>query len=351
MINVTQKTFERNKIMSLFFSILVVSMHVSNLERYQVYSFPGFTASAVIAVETFLSSFLANAAVPFFFFSSGFLFFRTKLSPMEAAIKTRQRLASLGIPYLLWNMIFYAYFLVLTRLPIISDAMNMGTVPFSINELFESVLFYKYNYVFWFVFQLLIYFCLSPLLAIVLRKKWSTILIGFFIFVLANFTNQVFFLRIDGLLYFFSGACTVNYVSECSMVVRILKNKWITIFLGIGAFCMYSFAMPYLGRMISLLYPFIIMWVAYIFLPQRIRALHGLENATFFLYAFHTLIIEIYKKVLYLLLPHTPVVALLAYVGVLVATLFTTEIVVRFMIRFTPHLYAMLVGNRGRKVC
>ena len=114
---------------------------------------------------------------------------------------------------------------------------------------------------------------------------------------------------------------------------------------------MYSFAMPYLGRMISLLYPFIIMWVAYIFLPQRIRALHGLENATFFLYAFHTLIIEIYKKVLYLLLPHTPVVALLAYVGVLVATLFTTEIVVRFMIRFTPHLYAMLVGNRGRKVC
>ena len=76
MINVTKKTFERNKILSLFFSILVVSMHVNNLESYQVESYNGFTANAVIAIDTFFSSFLANAAVPFFFFSSGFLFFR-----------------------------------------------------------------------------------------------------------------------------------------------------------------------------------------------------------------------------------------------------------------------------------
>lgn len=348
MINVTQKTFERNKIMSLFFSILVVSMHVSNLERYQVSSFTGFTASAVIAIETFFSSFLANAAVPFFFFSSGFLFFRKKLSPIEAVKKTHQRLISLGIPYLLWNLIFYVYFLVLTRLPIVSGTMNMEFVPFSIREILESVLLYKYNYVFWFVFQLLLYFCLSPLLAVLLRKKWIALLTAGFIFVLANFTNQVFTLRIDGLLYFYFGACVVNYASECSGLVRVLKNKWITVFLGIGAFLLYVFAMPYIGRMISLLYPFIVMWCAYIFLPQRIRFIHGLENATFFLYAFHTLIIEIFKKVLYLLLPHTPGVALLTYAGVLVTTLLVTDIVVRFMIRFMPHLYGMLVGNRGR---
>lgn len=348
MINVTKKTFERNKILSLFFSILVVSMHVNNLESYQVESYNGFTANAVIAIETFFSSFLANAAVPFFFFSSGFLFFRKTPSPMEAAQKTRRRLLSLGIPYLLWNLIFYGYFFFLTRIPLISDTMNMETVPFSVHEITKSVLLYKYNYVFWFVFQLLLYFCLCPLVAIVLRKRWLAFLIAVFILVLANVTNNVYFLRIDGLLYFYYGACTVNFASGNSDIVCFLKKRWVTILLGIGAFALYIFAMQYFGRMISLLYPFIIMWIAYINLPQRISFMYGLENATFFLYAFHTLIIEIFKKILYLLLPHTPAIALLTYVGVLVITLLVTDIVVKLMLRFTPHLYGLLVGNRGR---
>ncbi len=347
MISVSKETFDRYKVLSLFFSILVVSMHVNNLERYQVASYSGIISNMVVGIETFISSFLANAAVPYFFFSSGFMFFRGMISPMAAKKKACRRLMSLGIPYMLWNAIFFFYFLFLTRMPVICDLMNMDRVPFSIRELMESVLLYKYNYVFWFVFQLLFYYCLSPIIALVLKKRWIAILTALFVFFLANITNTVLFLRIDGLLYFYYGACFVNYAGMKSKIFDVLKQKRIAFLLVSVSFLLYSYAMPYFGRIISLLYPFAIMWAAYLLLPPKPCLCGELANATFFLYAFHTLITEIIKKPLYLLLPHTPVFALLTYMWSLMLTVYVSSLVVKYMKRFVPNIYAYLVGNRG----
>lgn len=158
----SQCTSRKIVLLSFVCAVLVLFIHSSNLPVYGP-----LDRSAIGAVVTFgerlLGYHIANLAVPFFFALSGFLFFRG-LTAETLLPKLRRRVVSLVVPYLLWNLLYYLFFLLLTHVPAVAAHLNQGVVPLSVTELFRSLVFHKHNTVYWYLQDLIVLVVLSPAL-------------------------------------------------------------------------------------------------------------------------------------------------------------------------------------------
>jgi len=163
-----KETRFRNKItwFSTVFSVLVVWVHSVNGEL-----FLGRTEAAekVMAFEKILGSTIGQIAVPGFFMMSGYLFFRG-FRWNRLGEKWNSRIRSVLVPFLLWNGIYYLGYVIGSRLPVVADIVAKGTVPFGWYTAVEAVLHYSYNYVFWYLYQLLLLILLAPVLYWILRR-------------------------------------------------------------------------------------------------------------------------------------------------------------------------------------
>ena len=138
--------------MSFLLTLLVIWTHALNAEL-----FLGETGknSAAGLTESLLGEHLAQIAVPGFFMMSAVLFFRN-YRPEDTLRKWERRFRSLVIPYFSWNLLYYLGYLIATRAPVLREITGKEEVPVSLKELLEALLLYKYNHVFWFVFQLIL---------------------------------------------------------------------------------------------------------------------------------------------------------------------------------------------------
>ena len=157
----------RDKIywLTFLFSLLVVWVHSFNGELFM-----GTPEAAlkVAGIERILGERLGQIAVPGFFMVSSYLFFRgfcwEKLIP-----KWRSRIRSLVLPYLLWNFLYYIGYVAATRLPGLSGVVGKTPIPFNGTQLFDALVCYSYNPVFWYLFQLILLVALAPLVYTVMR--------------------------------------------------------------------------------------------------------------------------------------------------------------------------------------
>lgn len=118
---------------------------------------------------------LAEAAVPLFFFISGFLFFyRGDFSPRVYVNKIKRRVRSLLIPYLFWNMAVLVLF-VLSQMYFsrISSGHTLPITEFTFSDWLR--LFWDYSdghpigYQFWFIRDLMVISLLSPVVFLFVR--------------------------------------------------------------------------------------------------------------------------------------------------------------------------------------
>ena len=77
----------------------------------------GPATAAFVRFHDIFKHYVLDLCVPAFFAISGFLFFRdgARLSARDYTSKLRRRVRSLLVPYLLWNLIGFALFLVKHR--------------------------------------------------------------------------------------------------------------------------------------------------------------------------------------------------------------------------------------------
>ena len=91
--------------------------------------------------------------------------------------KYKSRFRSLVLPYLLWNLLYTLIAIFFSVNPIgiyMNDSWKM--IPISIKNVFQGVLYFKYLPVFWFMFYLIIYIILGPVLYLALKNKWGDVL-------------------------------------------------------------------------------------------------------------------------------------------------------------------------------
>ena len=194
----------RNKItwFSFLFSILVVWVHSANGELFLGQS-PYL--GRVVGFQRFLGNTVGQIAVPGFFLMSGYLFYRNFIWE-RLGEKWTSRIRSLLVPFRVWNTIYYLGYVIGSRLPGVSDIMGKGEIPFGWYAAVDAVLHYTYNYVFWYLYQLILLTVLAPALFGILQRR-SLSLGG--LAVLLYFVQKgtvIPYLNLDALFYYGVGA-------------------------------------------------------------------------------------------------------------------------------------------------
>ena len=196
----------RNKInwFTFFFSVLVIWVH-----SYNAVLFLGSNRAAyqVDALERFLGDQVAQIAVPGFFLISSYLFFRN-FSLDRLWNKWDARIRSVLVPYILWNLLYYLGYVIGSHIPAMSGIIGKGKIPFRFTIAADAVLHYTYNYVFWYLHQLIILIFLAPMIYLFIRKRLTGILFLTGILAAIYFGAALPIVNLDALFYYSFGAFT-----------------------------------------------------------------------------------------------------------------------------------------------
>ena len=123
-------------------------------------------------VQSIFSHGIFTAAVPIFFIISGYLFYRNAENISDIAKKQKKRLISYLLPFVSWSLLYYIVFALFSK-----AGISAVTVDLSVLGIVKGVVFYEYVFPLWFLFQLLIYTILSPVIFYILTNKPLTYII------------------------------------------------------------------------------------------------------------------------------------------------------------------------------
>ena len=213
---------------SLFLSVLVIFVHSTHFPVTALQAVPNtgfFSTSFLIKIEYFFSEFLGQAAVPGFFFLSGFLFLKGLHSRNDWLRKEKSRVFSYLLPYLIWNTMMTLLYL------------SFGKAEWSLKTVAEGIFLYRFNPVFWYFYQLILLSFCFPFMAIFvlfIRKeearkeyrekslRYLILLFPLFFLFLIYLQLDIPFLNEDAAFYYSLGG-SVAFLWErrqCGVVVR-----------------------------------------------------------------------------------------------------------------------------------
>lgn len=222
---------------SFICAIMIVGLHAFDAGNLPAESVTTF-------VESILSHGLFTGAVPIFLFTSGYLFYRNITCVKDCFAKQKNRIVSVVIPYFAWSTFYYMVYAVGNK--VLGISMNVP-VDVSLTGIVSGILFHEYCFPLWFMFQLMIYVAISPLIFTLLsNKKVSVIvLMGLALLGFAQITvsfdilgKEQTIIRINYLAYYFAGCIMARSPNLMDKIKKsILKAPlfiWVITYLGLG---------------------------------------------------------------------------------------------------------------------
>ena len=199
-------------------STLLLMLQSSDLTGTDLGGMTGIPAH----IENFFSNALGQAAVPGFFMMSGYLFYKTLKELRGIGGKWKSRFWSLLVPYGAWNIIYYIIYVLL------------GRARLSIEELNSAVTYYRYNPLFWYLYQLILLTVLAPVFYILLRKRITALasLLLYLFFLLRGWDLPL--INEDAIIYYFAEGFLARFGS--SSFEKIKGGKAGGVFLIVLAF-------------------------------------------------------------------------------------------------------------------
>lgn len=180
---ISNETSKKITILNYICCILVVFIHSSGYKYFELNSL-GFYGRITEEIIDFFTNDITEMSVSFFFFISGFLFFKdasvygNSIDLVYFKEKWKKRIKTLLIPYLIWNTIWMLFIVIITNIPVIvSHIESLGLFEKSFSSVLQGIFLFRYAGITWYIFYLMIYMLLSPLIVICLRYKWGAILI------------------------------------------------------------------------------------------------------------------------------------------------------------------------------
>lgn len=251
-------------------------------------------------------NYIYRISVPCFFIISGYLYFQNidRLSLHKYINKSKRRIHTLIIPYLLWNSVFLGYLLLKSLLD--ADSHN-SIFPYGDNH-FYNILFilkgfwafegeYPYAFAFWFVRNLIIFCALSPLVYFISKHKY--VFFSFMLFVI------ICNIQCYGFSYFVFGAFLKYHPihPKCDIKPSIIINMGLLSWL---LFASLSYALSsdhngleYCETIVALF--FLLNLSIVITNKIKVTTIDFCCSSTFFIYALHQFFASPIKKALSLI--------------------------------------------------
>lgn len=333
-------------------SIMVVGIHsynVGTLPRNHIVSY----------IEGFFCHGLFIAAVPIFFYLSGYLFFRNIESVTGVFKKMRTRAKSVLMPFLAWSSLYFLFYLVASSL--ISGLLNDPILldPLSI---VKYIIFYRYSFALWYMYQLLMFLLLTPIIFIVIKKRWLAvsllvICVLFSIFVKENIDYHAFkgnsrsLFSLNFFCYYFAGCLSVKFIDEINKIKEfIFRNKKsvfiITSILLIvfSLLCSLAFDknMPIFYDRIFVPIVAILLFILIGLIYQKTP--YPKQVSTMIVYGVHTLVAICVSNVYKPILPYVPTLVMF-FISFLITSVLSC-LIAYILKRFLKPIYYVLSGGR-----
>lgn len=343
-----EKTF-RNKIywFTFLFSVLVIWVH-----SYNAVLFLGNTKSAasLVRLERFFGDRIAQIAVPGFFMISSYLFFRG-YRPEILMRKWNSRIRSVLVPYIVWNSLYYFGYVIGSRLPYISDVIGKGKIPFGLPETVDAILNYTYNYVFWYLYQLILLILLAPLIYLAVKRVWPGI--AFLAVLLAGVYLGIDLplLNLDALFYYSFAAFAAVHGKAVVEGVWTRKRLLAGIAFMIAGCISLGTDLPgsSLGEAasVTVVYRLLVPVGLWLTVPEeRLFEARDFMKNNFFLYAVHFALVRLINKTGALLIPPVPVLAFLLFFFMPLFAVVLSWLAGGLIRRLMPAVWRLLNGGR-----
>lgn len=296
---------------------------------------------------------ITSIAVPSFFILSGFLFFRNYKIELTLQ-KYKSRFYSLVIPYLIWNTIGLVFEMI-TRIPIFASLGKVNSDPFLPKSIFYGIFLHQYT-ILWFVFALIIYVVLAPLIFVCIKKRYIGVLVILFIICLIQ--NQVLTITLPNGCYFESSSLAYYlvgsfiglhrkdfYSKKVSFKMFILSA--ICLLTVIGLECYFTNIQQECG-VIELLVKSYLFWnfCSYSFIYLKEKKWYGY---TFFIYVIHLNVVRAVSAIVRVV--STPIsqytgIEILQYLLTFVITMFISVWIANTWKKKSAYTYNIVTGNR-----
>ncbi len=302
-----------------------------------------------------ISNMLGRLAVPMFFAISGFLFFRGTEKDEEVVYqKLRRRVKSLVVPYILTALFLPTVFLIL-KLTSVLDFLVSTSYQY-LTEPWWMILCRVFLYNFpddapfafylWFLRDLIIVMCFTPLLWRLKRTKF-----GLEVFMLLMFIVTLFgvkYIPLKAFFFFCLGAKFFqkqNHVSYFS--IGLLSYFIVSIIQIIFPNEVWKyFEIPIITVGVLSAWHYYDQLVPMSFSLSSHKHLHLLSQSTFYIYLYHIPLLLIVSKSILLSLHRSSFVYAATYLASPWITIACLVMIAFFLNRYLPRFYSLLVGGR-----
>lgn len=298
----TLNIYFHNKVilLNIALTFIIVVLHSNPLNRIGI----DYSNSYLLvhSIEVF-----AQIGVPMFFFISAMLFYKSISAMSTIKDKLKNRIKSLVIPYLLWNIIFVAIYGIMTHIPFIASMMNMPPVPSDVAGICLSILNSKYT-VLWFVKDLIVFCLISPVFYVMLKSK---IIMVVSICGLV-FLNMSYSMEYESIWHWLPVYLLGAYIGYNKLyMIPPTENYQRKIAVGCTLIILGLYALAFLDDRRMFLFRFlspVLVWALYDCFPAKWTLTKFQEKkwmrGLFFIYCTHFFIINIFQKIIFKILPH-----------------------------------------------
>ncbi|MCH5174935.1 MAG: acyltransferase [Prevotellaceae bacterium] len=359
-------------------AIVVLIVHVFNNEQtlsVQGHEYDLSTLPWFMGVSHFVDGFLRGQSTNVYFFISGYVFFLgvAALTRKVYQKKLYNRVKTLLIPYIIWNLI--ALLIVLfgrmyapslfpaaeldyscaAFLNTFWDASHGMFVPIAANEATVAASMYPQNMALWFVRDLMIVVICTPIIFYLLKRirQYFIYLLGIAWLALGIW----FFGRVNQLLsafFFFSWGAYMS-ISNKNMLAEFGRCSKLSAILYISFSLLHIVAACWMPDLCAIIKRFNAIWGLLFFYNLSVWLLNRkickpnafLASASFFIYVSHGLICNKIQKALFLVFPPSSDLGVLfVYVAVVpltIAILLSTFWLLR---RYAPAFLKVIAGRK-----
>lgn len=355
--------------------IIIVHTFSQNLILHgEVYSYENMPLLTII--NNIIDVFFREQSVPIYYFISGYVFFLGgEFSYSKYNDKLKNRLKTLLIPYIVWNIISVISAL-LMFLPIFrSFVPNIHTIELNFdiqsilqcfwdnsNSIFtqtENPIWAKispHNYALWFIRDLMIVVVSTPIIYSLIRKtKYYLLIVLFTLWFFIGKHSE--YGRFDQLLsafsFFYLGAYFSINNKDMIQIFNNLFSKSIILYIVFGIGCIFSkLYVPdyfYYFKRINIV---IGLFLAYnistrLIIKNICKVNRHLSQSSYFIYLSHALICTSILKLQFIILkPSNDISIVLIYISTVIITTITLLILNHILIKKTPTIYRLLTGKK-----
>lgn len=328
-------------------SLMVIAMHTLGTDFY---SDKIHVNSVNKYIVDFFKIYLNSGAVPLFFIISAILFFRNVDDLNSSLKKVFKHVKSLITPFLIWNLIGIIFNLIIFNIPIISKYIEVRSgIDLNLKTLFEGLILYKYNLLYWYVAQLMIFTALSPIIFITLKNKKVSYL-TFIVILLLYFLHidlPFVIFRKDAFIYYYLGCIIgkyyfnlfnkqydkkISYTALFAMLISIIANSILV----------NEYLWPILNTIIALSIWAILDLVKEVYKNEKFTFF----DCSFFAYSGHYYIEPCISKVILIVLPMN---ILSMYVNNILTFIITSVLIYLVAVtlrKYASKIYSLLTGSR-----